>query len=280
MLIPTNRLFKPWLLPDFIFKKTNLFSEFEEIKRKIFEEDLRVTYEDLYKWKARPEVMSFFDCMTQYKIEYHRFREMCISFIGASVDTTSSTLVNTLLLLAMHPDIQQRLYDEVSSVISSSNDRVTEAEAAQMPYLEKVIKEVLRLLPIGPILFRKTTAPLKLKKCTAPADSVLHIKTYEIQRDVKIWGEDANEFNPDRFDYENFKKIHPYAYFPFSNGPRICPGYKYAYLSMKIFISRMIMEHRVKTDIKYEDIGLYLTLIMKIKNVPILTFERRSKADS
>lgn len=278
MVIPISRMFKPWILPDFIFRRTKEYLELQEIKRKIIQDDLEMSHADLYKKAVdmNQKEFSFFDCMTQYPIEYNRFVEMCVSFMGASVDTTSSTITNALLLAAMHPEIQQKLYNEVSSVLSSSNDRVTEAEAAQMPYLERFIKEVLRVLPIGPILFRKTSAPLKLKRCTVPADSVLHIKTYEIHRDVKFWGNDANEFNPDRFEYENFKNIHPYAYFPFSNGPRICPGYKYAYLSMKIFLSRMIMAYKVTTDIKFEDIGLYLSLIMKIKNVPIITFERRS----
>lgn len=270
------RIFKPWLIPSFMFKRSKYGKEWEHLLKVIFEEDLNVKYEDIYKKKIDPDNMSFFDCMSQWDIPFEKFREIAISFVGASVDTTSSTLVDTLILLAIHTDVQEKLYNEVSSVLSSSNDLVTEIEMAQMPFLEQCIKESLRVLPIGPNLFRVTSAPLKLKKFTVPAGTNLHIRVEDIHKDERFWGADSKVFNPDRFEPERMKDIHSHAYVPFSSGSRMCPGYKYAYLSMKVFLSRMIMEYKMTTELKYEDISYDQSLIMKIKNEAIINFKKRN----
>jgi cytochrome P450 family 313 len=68
------------------------------------------------------------------------------------------------------------------------------------------------------------------------------------------WGDDAMDFKPDRFSPESISKVHPYAYIPFSGGQRICPGYKYANLTMKIFLSKFLMKYRVTTDLKYDEL--------------------------
>lgn len=64
----------------------------------------------------------------------------------------------------------------------------------------------------------------------------------EIHRNKNIWGDDALEFKPERFERENFEELHPYSYIPFSGGERMCPGNKYAMMTMKIFVSRFIMK--------------------------------------
>lgn len=99
--------------------------------------------------------------------------------------------------------------------------------------------------------------------------------TLENQTNKKVWGEDALKFNPDRFLEENFKKIHPYAYFPFSNGPRICVGHKYAWIVMKIFLSRFLMKYRVKTNLKYEELKFNMRLTTSIVQGAMISIERR-----
>jgi cytochrome P450 family 4 len=103
----------------------------------------------------------------------------------------------------------------------------------------------------------------------------LVLPTLEIHRDKKIWGEDALEFKPERFESENFRKIHPYAYFPFSGGARMCPGYKYAMITMKIFISRFIMKYRVTTNMKYEDLKFIFSFTTDYKQRPLLRLSKR-----
>lgn len=75
------------------------------------------------------------------------FLESTLVFVGASYETTADVLANTLLLLAMNPEKQLILYNEIKSVLHSSDDYVTEDQIELMPYLSLVIKEGLRMLP-------------------------------------------------------------------------------------------------------------------------------------
>lgn len=109
----------------------------------------------------------------------------------------------------------------------------------------------------------------------APCGTYVLIFTREIHTDVKLWGEDAMKFNPDRFLEENFKKVHPYAYFPFSNGPRICLGYRYAWIVMKIFLSRFLLKYRVKTTLKYEELKFKFRLTTSLAQGARISIERR-----
>jgi cytochrome P450 family 313 len=110
----------------------------------------------------------------------------------------------------------------------------------------------------------------------APKNTLLIVPILNIHRDKTIWGEDSFEFKPERFEPENMKNIHPYAYIPFSNGGRMCPGYKYAMIVMKIFISRFLMEYRVTSaNMKYEDLEIITGISNDFKRRPLIRVERR-----
>lgn len=110
---------------------------------------------------------------------------------------------------------------------------------------------------------------------TLPTGTNVSIWVRELHTNKKIWGDDALEFKPERFLDENISKIHPYAYIPFSNGPRICPGYKYANMSLKIFISRFLMKYRVTTQLTYDQLNYVFGVTMKIKENLIVNIEQR-----
>lgn len=99
----------------------------------------------------------------------------------------------------------------------------------------------------------------------------------DVHLDKKLWGEDALEFKPERFSEENIEKVHPYAYFPFSKGPRICPGYKHSILTMKIFLSRFLMTYRVSTHLKYEELVIRFGMTLHIKQRPMIKVDFRNE---
>lgn len=111
----------------------------------------------------------------------------------------------------------------------------------------------------------------------APKGTFLVIPSREIHRDESIWGKDALEFKPERFLNENFKNIHSHAYLPFSHGARICPGYKYAMITMKIFLSKFIMKYRISTssDFKIKDLKVQVGLSAQIQNPPKIEIHNR-----
>lgn len=87
--------------------------------------------------------------------------DFVIIFFG-SFDTSGQTIGHILLLLAMNPECQEKLHDEIKKVLTSHDDEVTENHLNQMPYLNLVIKESMRLIPAVLILSRQVTKPLKL----------------------------------------------------------------------------------------------------------------------
>lgn len=230
--------------------------------------------EEFHK-QQEADAQYYFGLLKNTPMSYEEFFDSTAFFLAASSDTTTSSLAHILFLLAMNQNAQNKLYDELKSVLKTCNDHVCNDKMSQMPYLDLVIKESLRLLPLTFMLSRKVTEPLKLKKYTVPANTVVLLPIYETHIDEEIWGTDALEFKPERFKEENIKKIRPYTYMPFSSGLRICPGMNYAMISMKIFLSRFFMEYKVSTKLKYSDLKFVMELVFRTQQDPIIMIEKR-----
>jgi cytochrome P450 len=138
------------------------------------------------------------------------------------------------MMLAMHPNVQQKAYEEVKQFFESCHDEVTLNDVTNLPYLEIVVKETMRLFPAASMVGRQTTGTVKMGKGTfdnhqsyndrnptgkheIPPDVLVHVNIFSVHRNPKYWGDDAELFVPERFEAERFSKIHPYAYLPFTS---------------------------------------------------------------
>uniref|UniRef100_A0A182VPE8 Uncharacterized protein n=2 Tax=Anopheles merus TaxID=30066 RepID=A0A182VPE8_ANOME len=199
------------------------------------------------------------------------------TMIVAGHDTTATTMSNLLLMLAMHPEVQEMVYQEVMSVCPDKSKPVTMEDANNLAYTEMVCKETMRLFPVGPLIGRKCVADVKLDdKHTIPAGCCVALGIYQIHRDPTIWGPEPGKFNPDHFLPERVAERHPYAYLPFSGGPRNCIGIRYAWLSMKILIAHLVRNYRFKTTLKMEDLEIKFAIILRIMNGCLVSIEDRS----
>lgn len=113
----------------------------------------------------------------------------------------------------MFKDIQNKVVDELRAFM---NDTIDFDTLNQLPYLEMVIKETMRLFPVAAFTLRTTTDEFELNKYTIPAGANLFLSIYTLHRDKMLWGDDAELFIPERFEVEKIKHIHPYAYVPFT----------------------------------------------------------------
>jgi cytochrome P450 family 4 len=95
--------------------------------------------------------------------------------------------------------------------------------------------------------------------------------TLHLRKD--IWGEDANEFNPDHFAPD--VKRHPYSFLPFSGGPRICLGYKYAYMSMATSVAYIIRNYKVSTELTLDTLKWEFSVTMHLLNKHMVKIEKR-----
>jgi len=112
-------------------------------------------------------------------------------------DTTATALTWTLLLLGCHQHVQQRCYEEIQSVCTSTGD-VNIEELGKLTYLECCIKEVLRLYPSVPLITRRLSVDINIAGHNVPTNTQVIRNIYLIHRDPEQW-EDPEVFNPDRY---------------------------------------------------------------------------------
>lgn len=129
-----------------------------------------------------------------------------------------------MLMLAIHQDEQQKVFEELVSLMPSRDCELTSADLSKLPNLEFCIRESLRLFPTVPLIGRKPHAPIVLNNVEIPAELPIFIGLRQLHRRKDYWGEDAFKFKPSRFHSKNMEAMVPGSYIPFSLGPRSCVG--------------------------------------------------------
>jgi len=164
-----------------------------------------------------------------------------LTMIVAGHETTASTLNWTWYLLSQHPEVEQRLSNELNSLPPFS-----EYEALpKFLYIRQIIDEAMRLYPAGWMVSRKALGADRLGDFFVPAGTEIYVPIYFIQRHPNLW-EDPDRFNPDRFRPELSKQRHRLAAVPFSAGPRNCIGELLARTEMQIHLLTIARNLRLR----------------------------------
>lgn len=157
-------------------------------------------------------------------------------FLMASYDTTAGLLFCAIYCLAYHQDIQEKVLEEIVTVLDESSE-ISFENLSDLVYMDMVISESLRLFPSGPFVARKSTEDFKLSNgVTVPSGTNFVCSFFHMHRNKKIWGPNASKFNPENFSQENVENRDPNAFMPFAKGPRACLGGKNTYWTMKVFL--------------------------------------------
>ncbi|XP_043480616.1 cytochrome P450 9e2-like [Leptopilina heterotoma] len=178
-------------------------------------------------------------------------------FFLAGFDTTATAMCFVAHELAMNPEIQDKLRNEIDTFTENREEKITYETISKMKYLDMVISEALRKYPPAPstdrLCIKKYTLPKATpdsEEYTALPKSVVWIPIQGLHHDPKYYP-DPEKFDPERFNDENKDKIHPYAYLPFGIGPRKCIANRFALMETKILIvyilQKFILEKSVKT---------------------------------
>ncbi|EMD97755.1 hypothetical protein COCHEDRAFT_1085873, partial [Bipolaris maydis C5] len=195
----------------------------------------------------------FIDALIQETRNKKELRDQCLNVLLAGRDTTACCLTWTLRLLARHPQVLERLRTEIEEVVGLGEHapQPTRADLKKMRYLDLVLKEVLRLYPSVPVNSRaalKTTtlpvgggpdgkSPILVRKGEAVGYCV-----YAMHRRTDIYGEDAHEFRPERWEDGQLLRDVGYGYLPFNGGPRVCLGQEFALLEAGYTVARLVQK--------------------------------------
>ncbi|XP_037093671.1 cytochrome P450 3A9-like [Pollicipes pollicipes] len=165
-------------------------------------------------------------------------------FIGAGYETTSTALAFTSYLLARHPTVQSRLYDEIVANVPASGDLDYETVLG-LPYLEMVIQESLRLYPPIPALYgRQASFATEVQGMRVPPGAFVAVIPICMHHDPDLWP-DPERFDPERFSAENKPHIVPCSHMPFGAGPRHCIGMRFAMMEIKLALCHTLRRYRL-----------------------------------
>jgi cytochrome P450 len=161
-------------------------------------------------------------------------------FFGAGHETSSNALSWTLFLLSQHPQIAADVLDEMQGVLHG--DAPTSQQMGELPLLDRVIKESLRLLPPAPINLRIAVHETELGNYFIPAATEILISAYHTHRIADLYP-DPYRFNPDR--WLSFDPS-PYQFHAFGAGPRMCIGAPFALMEIKIVLAMLLQKYRLE----------------------------------
>ncbi|UJR34777.1 hypothetical protein I4U23_027556 [Adineta vaga] len=175
-----------------------------------------------------------------------------VIFLTAGYETTSTALGLMMYELARHPDILEKLQHEIDQLEFKSDPNNDDENAmeypdyeivSQLPYMDMVISEVLRMYPIANVAVqRRALDDTIVKGIHIQKGTVIPVDLYSVHFDPDLWGpEDPYSFIPERHQ----TKRHPMAHLAFGAGPRICIGMRFALIEVKILLTRLLRDYNI-----------------------------------
>ena len=177
------------------------------------------------------------------------------------------------------PELMSKAKKELNQVIGKGN-QVKESDITQLPYLQAIVKETLRLHPALPLVPRQSESDVEVFGYTIPKASQVLVNVWAIGRDPTIWGNNPSEFLPERFLDSNIDvRARNFEFIPFGGGRRICPGLPMAMRMLHLMLGSLILSFDWKLEdgvspesmISVDDqFGLSLQMAQPLRAIPIM----------
>uniref|UniRef100_A0A1B0D9C5 Uncharacterized protein n=1 Tax=Phlebotomus papatasi TaxID=29031 RepID=A0A1B0D9C5_PHLPP len=213
-------------LARIIKMKKDLFdpdADAEEEKR----EELAKLQNKEFEQKPKTVINQLFRFWAKGTIGYKDVRDELDVMLYTGSDTSTHLASYTILMLAMHQDVQQKVVNELR------------------------------------------------KNFTVPSGTMIGVPFIRMNRDPVAFGPNPELFNPDNFLPERVSKRHPYQYMPFSCGPRNCIGMIYGLFSVRTIVAMMMMNFKISTRMKFQDIKVVYNITLRITNENLVNLTPR-----
>ncbi|XP_074656731.1 cytochrome P450 1A1-like [Tubulanus polymorphus] len=249
-VLPWLRYFMPW--------KTSAIREVMSLSNEISDEIL-ANHEETFSANHIRDILDSYLALDYDKpglsgVDKTRLGYTCYEFLTAGFETTATVSLWTLLYMVKHPDIQQKIYDEISDILGDSQAQVS--DKSKLPFLEATITEVMRIrTPVTLALPHAAVRDSKIGGFDVPKGTVVLLNLYSLAQDESVW-KDPHVFRPERFlnpdgriDRKKCNLI-----LPFGAGIRKCPGENLAKFELFVFLASILQKFEILPvpDVEYD----------------------------
>ncbi|XP_065221562.1 cytochrome P450 4g1-like [Planococcus citri] len=293
---PIKRLQYPWLLSHrlnriflHIIGKINTIHDLQYYPTTILKKTIK-NFQNVRRDSNTPDEVDTSNTMIDVLVRYWfknssnftetRMRDEVLHIIAAAVETSSMSTSFTVFMLALHQDVQQKAFDEVSKLVTDDGTFTPNDVINNMPYLDQCINETIRLYSPVAAMPRRMHKDITLNDNAIIPANTLVLGLIQFAN----WDPDVYK-NPEKFDPQNFSKEAEEARpktsrLNFGYGPRSCIGAKYAMLSNKMLMALILRNYHLSTSVKEftkEHLKMDLSTQSKI-GYPVKFTRRRARS--
>jgi cytochrome P450 len=203
-----------------------------------------------------------------------QLRVEVLTFLLAGQETTSLALTWTWYLLGQHPEVRQKLEDEIDGVLGGRPPEYQ--DLATLPYLRMVLDESMRLYPPAWGISRQAMAEDRVGGYVLPRGWLAFVIPYVLHRIPAFWPE-PERFDPERFLPEPSAVRPKFAYIPFGAGPRQCIGNQFALIEAQLIIATFAQQYRLHVAPGYSADPWPLITLRPRLGMPMI-IERRGRS--
>ncbi|CAH8336031.1 unnamed protein product [Eruca vesicaria subsp. sativa] len=233
--------------------------EFMQVSRSFDEiiEKILVEHEENPKKDEDKDMMDVLlevcaDENAEFKITRNHIKSLLVELFLGGTDTSAQVTQWAMAELINHPEILKKLRQEIDSVVGKTRF-IQETDLPNLPYLQAVIKEALRVHTPSPILARNSMEGCNIGGFYIAKNTTVIINTYAVMRDPNSW-EEPDKFQPERFmvapqnGKEEMREQQGFNYIPFGSGRRACPGSNLGYIFTGLAIGTMVQGFNWSVD--------------------------------
>ncbi|XP_013174105.1 PREDICTED: cytochrome P450 6B2-like [Papilio xuthus] len=201
-----------------------------------------------------------------------------IFFLGG-YETSSTTMTYMMYQLALNPDIQNKMIEEIDEVLERCNGDVTYETLNELTYMEKVFDETLRMYPIVDPLQRNAKNDYKVPgtDVVIKKGQTVLVSPRSLHYDEQYYPE-PHKFDPERFSPEAVGERHSCAYIPFGVGPRNCIGMRFAKVQSRVCLLKFFSKFRVEATKQTPKVIEYdprRTTVSPVGGIPLNIIRRK-----